>query len=131
MAIAAQLRRWAKALKGDAVTLWFAARHPDTPWYTKALAVLVVAYALSPIDLIPDFIPVLGYLDDVILLPALIWLALRWLPEPVRVDCRARAAAWMAARGARPTSRMGIVLVVVLWLVAGVGLWWVIRPWFG
>jgi len=131
MVIAARLRRWAKALKADAVTLWFAARHPGTPWYTKALALVVVAYALSPIDLIPDFIPVLGYLDDVILLPVLIWLALRGLPETVRTECRARAAAWMADRGARPTSHAGMALVVVVWLLAGVGLWWLIRPWFG
>ena len=83
MLIAARLRTWAKKVKRDGVTLWFAGRHPQTPWFAKALGAFVVAYALSPIDLIPDFIPVLGYLDDAILLPALIWLAIRLIPAPV------------------------------------------------
>ncbi|MEO6663932.1 MAG: YkvA family protein, partial [Rubrivivax sp.] len=81
--ISASIRAWARRLKRDGLTLWFAARHADTPWYAKALAMFVVGYALSPIDLIPDFIPVLGYLDDVLLLPALIWLTIRLLPLPV------------------------------------------------
>ena len=132
MAIAERVRHWAQALKREGVTLWFATRHPGTPWYAKALAVLVVAYALSPIDLIPDFIPVLGYLDDLILLPAMIWLAIRWVPEPVLSECRARAAAWTAARGAQPRSRAGVVLVEVLWFAAGAAAWrWVIGPWLG
>ena len=116
MVIAARLRRWAKALKADAVTLWFAARHPGTPWYTKALAVLVVAYALSPIDLIPDFIPVLGYLDDVILLPVLIWLTVRLLPPAVLDASRIRADEWMRTEGKKPRSRWGLVLVVSAWI---------------
>jgi len=89
-----------------------------------------VAYALSPIDLVPDFIPVLGYLDDVLLLPGLVWLAIRWIPEPVLSECRARAAAWLEARGKRPTSTAGAVLVVLVWLAAGAALWrWAIGPW--
>ena len=75
-------RTWAVRIKRDGLTLWFALRDPRTPWLARALAWLVVAYALSPIDLIPDFIPVLGYLDD-LLLPGLIWLTLRLLPEAV------------------------------------------------
>ncbi len=71
-----KLRCWAQGLKRDSVTLWFAAKSPATPWYAKALGLLVVAYALSPIDLIPDFIPVLGYVDDVLLLPAPLWVRL-------------------------------------------------------
>jgi len=130
MAIAERLKRWAGALRRDGVTLWFAARHPDTPWYVRALALLVVAYALSPVDLIPDFVPVLGYLDDMILLPAMVWLAIRWIPGPVLSECRARATAWIDARGARPISFVGAVLVFVVWLAAGAALWrWVIRPW--
>lgn len=130
MIIADRLRQWARALKRDGLTLWFAARHPGTPRHAKLLAWLVVAYALSPIDLVPDFIPVLGYLDDVILLPAMVWLAVRCVPAPVLSECRARAAAWMEGRGARPKSFMGAVLVVVVWLVAGLALWrWVIGPW--
>ena len=74
MQLSSRLKIWAKSVKRDGVTLWFAARHPQAPWYAKALGVFVVAYALSPIDLIQDFIPVLGYLDDVLLLPGLIRL---------------------------------------------------------
>lgn len=120
-----KLRCWAKRIKRDAVTLWFAGKHPLTPWYAKALGFLVVAYALSPIDLIPDFIPVLGYVDDVLLLPALIWLAVRLLPPQVLDDCRARADAWLQRQGAKPASRVGAVLIVALWIAAGtaLGVW--------
>ena len=83
MNILQHARDWARRIKRDAVTLWFAYRDPRTPILVKALCVFVVAYALSPIDLIPDFIPILGYLDDVILLPGLIWLAVRLLPPAV------------------------------------------------
>lgn len=120
------LRQWARRLRRDALTLWFAARHGATPWYAKALAAFVVAYALSPIDLIPDFIPVLGYVDDVLLLPALIWLALQLLPASVLSECRAQADAWVQARGARPSSRVGAVVIVLLWVLLGLALaaWW-------
>ncbi len=74
------LRQWARRIKRDGITLWFATRHPGTPWTIKLLGLFVVAYALSPIDLIPDFIPILGYLDDVLLLPGLIWLGVCLLP---------------------------------------------------
>ena len=120
----ARLGAWAQTLKRDGITLWFALRHPDTPRHVKWLAAFVVAYALSPIDLIPDFIPVLGLLDDLLLLPGLIWLALRGLPEAVRVACRAQAQAWLAAGAARPRSWRGAVLVVVLWLAAAALVWW-------
>lgn len=79
----AALKSWAKRIKRDGVTIWFAGKHPRTPWYAKALGLFVVAYALSPIDLIPDFIPVLGYVDDLILLPILIWLTVKLLPPPL------------------------------------------------
>ena len=92
------LRRWARQLKRDVLALWFARRHPQTPWHAKALGAFVVAYALSPVDLIPDFIPVLGFVDDVILLPGLIWLTLRLLPPQVLADSRDKAQAWMDAR---------------------------------
>jgi uncharacterized membrane protein YkvA (DUF1232 family) len=119
-------RVWARRIKRDAMTLWFARKHPRTPWHAKALGVFVVAYALSPIDLIPDFIPVLGYLDDVILLPALIWLAVRLLPQDVLDECRAQAEQWMRESRAKPRSRAGAALIVGLWLVLGLVLaWWV------
>lgn len=125
MRLADDLKRWARRIKRDGVTLWFAGQDARTPWYAKALGVLVVAYALSPIDLIPDFIPVLGYVDDVLLLPGLIWLAIRLLPDAVLAECRDRADAWMLAHGAKPSSRIGAAFIVLLWLAAGVagGLW--------
>ncbi|MDH6594587.1 uncharacterized membrane protein YkvA (DUF1232 family) [Variovorax sp. TBS-050B] len=126
MPILQSIRQWASRIKRDAVTLWFACRHPGTPWFAKLLAAFVVAYALSPIDLIPDFIPVLGYLDDVLLLPALIWLNIRLVPADVLSECRAQADQWMKTRGAKPRSIGGAVLVVMLWIAMGVGLWaWV------
>ena len=126
------LRAWARALRHDGVALWFATRHPGVPWIAKALAWGVVAYALSPIDLIPDVIPVLGLLDDVLLLPGLIWLALRCIPAPVLAECRARAADWLARREARPRSLAGAGLVVLVWLAAAAATWhWVLRPGWG
>lgn len=89
-----------------------------TPWYAKALGAFVVAYALSPIDLIPDFIPVLGYVDDVLLLPVLVWLAVKLLPAQVVQDCRRQADAWMQTQGQKPTSRAGVVFVLAMWLMA-------------
>ncbi len=102
------------------MTLWFAAGHPRTPWAAKALSVFVVAYALSPIDLIPDFIPVIGYLDDALLLPALIWLAVRMLPRDVLDDCREKADRWIAENGRRPRSYIGAAAILALWLVLAV-----------
>jgi uncharacterized membrane protein YkvA (DUF1232 family) len=129
MAVGDTLKNWAKRIKRDAVTLWFAGKHPATPWYAKALGVFVVAYALSPIDLIPDFIPVLGYVDDVLLLPALIWLAIRLLPPEVAADCRKQADDWMKTQGAKPSSRAGAAVIVLLWIAAGAVLWiWLVQP---
>jgi len=123
MSIGSDLKRWARRIKRDALTLWFASRHPGTPWHAKALGVLVVAYALSPVDLIPDFIPVLGYVDDVLLLPGLIWLAIRLLPPAVLAECRQQADDWMATRGTRPSSKAGACVIVLLWLAACYGCW--------
>lgn len=109
-------RAWARRIKRDAMTLWFARLHPQTPWYAKAMGGLVLAYALSPIDLIPDFIPVLGYLDDVILLPVLIWLTVRLLPPQVLAESRHQAEQWMAEQGTKPRSRAGAVAIVLVWL---------------
>ncbi len=84
-------KQWARRVKRDVVALWIAARDPQTPWYAKALCVTVAAYALSPIDLIPDFIPVLGYLDDLVLVPIGIILAIRLVPPGIMAKCRADA----------------------------------------
>jgi uncharacterized membrane protein YkvA (DUF1232 family) len=120
------IRAWAQRIKRDSVTLWFAYRHPNTPWAVKGLCVFVVAYALSPIDLIPDFIPVLGYLDDVILLPGLIWLAIRLLPAGVVAESRVKADSWMAEQGKKPTSKAGAALIISIWVLVAYlcWLWW-------
>lgn len=131
MGLAATCRAWAARLKRDALTLWFAARHPRTPWYAKALGAFVVAYALSPIDLIPDFIPVLGFIDDALLLPALIWLAVRLTPPDVLAACRAQAAEWLASSRQSPRSRAGAIVIVALWLAAGWAMLCGISSWRG
>jgi len=129
MNLADSLRHWARRIKRDGIALWFAVKHPETPWYAKALGLFVVAYALSPIDLIPDFIPVLGYLDDVLLLPCLIWLTVWLLPPEVLAECRRQACAWSEANGAKPTSRVGAAVIVLLWLGVGVAAWlWLVQP---
>ena len=125
MSVFDALKSWARRIKRDAVTLWFACRHPATPWVPKALCLFVVGYALSPIDLIPDFIPVLGYLDDVLLLPSLIWLAMRLLPPAVVSESRVQAELWMTERGSKPRSVAGAVVIVVIWVAAAAlaGFW--------
>ncbi len=108
------LRRLARQLKQQTLAVYLCARDPRTPWAVRVLAVAVAAYALSPIDLIPDFIPVLGYLDDLILLPLGIWLIIRLTPTVVWLDCQAAAA----SLGSRPTSWSAAVVIVLLWCVA-------------
>lgn len=111
-----RLRGWARAVKRDLTVLWLAARDPRVPLRAKALAVLALAYALSPIDLIPDLIPVLGQVDDLIFVPLLVWAALRCVPPPLLAELRAQA---LARDGERlPASRAGAVAVVVIWVLA-------------
>jgi uncharacterized membrane protein YkvA (DUF1232 family) len=103
-------------------------RDPRTPIAAKAVAALVVAYAISPIDLIPDFIPILGYLDDLLLLPAGIWLALRLIPQPVMEAARLKAQ----EADERPTSRAAAAVIVLVWFAAAVLLgWWAYGWWVG
>lgn len=122
MSIRDRLTAWARRIKRDGLTLWFAAKSPQTPWYAKALAMFTVAYALSPIDLIPDFIPVLGYLDDALLLPGLIWLTLRLVPANVLSDCRLQADQWLQQGKQKPRSVFGAVVIIALWLACAVAL---------
>ena len=122
-----RLQGWARQLKAETLTLWFCCRHPGTPLAAKIAATLVVAYALSPIDLIPDFIPVLGYLDDLILLPIGIYLTLKLVPQPIIDECRVKALDWIAARRPRPRNYMAALLIVALWLL----LLWSAWRWFG
>ena len=109
-----RVKKWAQALKRDVMTLWCALKHPDTPWYAKAMAAVLTAYALSPIDLIPDFIPVLGLLDEALLIPVALWLFLKLVPADVYA--RNKAIALKAAH--RPISRAGAAAILSIWLVA-------------
>ena len=119
-----RVKRWARAVKRDVHALYLAARDPRVPWHAKAVAIVVAGYALSPIDLIPDFIPVLGYLDDLIIVPFGIWLALRLIPSEIMAEHRETAAA--AER--RPISKAGAAAIVSIWiLLVGVAGWIVYR----
>lgn len=114
----ARLKAWARAVKRDTVALWIAARDARTPVAARVVAALVAAYALSPIDLIPDFIPLLGYLDDAVIVPLGILLTVWLVPEPLMREFRARAA----DRGRLPGSRAAAVAVVAAWAACGVWL---------
>ena len=118
-------KQWARGITRDVVAIWIAAGDPRVPWYAKVVAATVAAYALSPIDLIPDFVPVIGYLDDLIIVPAGILLTVRLIPAGLMDEFRAEAA----RRDARPRSRLGAAFVVVLWLVtmAVIARWLVAR----
>jgi uncharacterized membrane protein YkvA (DUF1232 family) len=113
-----RIKAWAKSLKRDVMTLWFVLRHPHTPWLARALAAILTAYALSPIDLIPDFIPVLGYLDDLIIVPVGIWLLLKIIPEQVLMECRNQADEWFRQDQQKPRSWVGLLIILGLWVGA-------------
>jgi uncharacterized membrane protein YkvA (DUF1232 family) len=106
---------WARAIKRDVIAIWLAARDPRTPWAARILAASVAAYALSPIDLIPDFVPVLGYLDDLLIVPVGIVAVVKLIPPPLLAEFR-QAAGSIALR---PVSRVGLAIVVLVWLLAG------------
>lgn len=120
------MKSWASGVKRDVIALFLAARDPRTPWYAKAMAGLVAAYALSPFDLIPDFIPVVGYLDDLVVVPLGIWLVVRLIPPDLMQEFRADAARMQA----KPISHAGALIVIALWIVAAVLLlrWFWPRP---
>jgi uncharacterized membrane protein YkvA (DUF1232 family) len=119
-----RLKQWAREIKLDVVAIGIAARDPRVPWYVKLLAAAIAAYALSPIDLIPDFVPVLGYVDDLIIVPAGILLTVRLMPPGLMEEFRAEAA----VRAPRPTSRVGAAFVVAVWVSAlAVVAWWMSR----
>ena len=121
------IERWksrARALRVEVMALWLAYRDPRVPWYAKLVAACVVAYALSPIDLIPDPIPILGYVDDLVLVPLGILMARRLIPGPVLAECRERAAGMTV----RPKSLMAAGVIVALWVIVAAGiLGWVAR----
>jgi uncharacterized membrane protein YkvA (DUF1232 family) len=124
MGIGARLKDWARAIKKDVVALYIAARDPRVPWHVKAAAAAIAAYALSPIDLIPDFIPVLGYLDEGIILPIAITLVIRMIPDPLMAEFREEAE----RRSKRPTSRAAAAVIIALWIAAIVLTLWALWP---
>lgn len=125
MSVSSRLRQWARDLKRQTLVVWFAARDPRTPVYLRLLALVIAAYALSPIDLIPDFIPVLGYLDDLIIVPLGLLLILRLLPAEVRADATRQAA----AVAERPTSRLMAALIIATWVLGLLLLLWWASQW--
>ena len=123
MLLLTELKRRARRLKAETFALYLAARHPATPWYAKLLVAGVAAYAFSPIDLIPDFVPILGYVDDLILVPMGIALALKMVPPSVMAECRARAQEAMGH--GKPLSRVAGAVIVMIWVaLAGVCTMW-------
>ena len=121
------MKKWARLVKRDIHAIYLCSRDPRVPWHAKALAIFVAAYALSPIDLIPDFVPVLGYLDDVILVPVGIWLVVRLIPAHVMAEHRELAA----AAHERPVSRTAAAVIVVIWIASAILCGWLIWRYVG
>ena len=118
------LKGWAKRLKRDVVALWIAAHDVRVPWHAKLVSGAVAAYALSPIDLIPDFIPVIGYLDDLIIVPLGISLAIRLVPMDLMQEFRDEAT----RREGRPKSFVGLAAIAIIWIICAGWLIWVFWP---
>jgi uncharacterized membrane protein YkvA (DUF1232 family) len=122
MLVLERVRQWARTLKRDVLALYLAARDPRVPWYAKAVAACVAVYALSPIDLIPDVIPILGYVDDLLIVPLGIWLAIRLIPPSLLEEHRQAA---LSRHQPHPRSRVGASIILGLWgLVGGAIVWW-------
>ena len=120
--MASKLKDWARAIKRDVHAIYLAARDPRVPWYAKALALCVAGYALSPIDLIPDFIPVIGYLDDLVIVPLGILAVVKLIPPEIMAEHRATAA----VASERPISRVAAVVIVLLWIASMALVGWLI-----
>lgn len=118
-----RLKNWARRMKRDALALYLGSRDPRVPWHAKAMAMATAAYAFSPVDLIPDFIPVLGYLDEIFILPLLIWFTVRLIPAEIMTELRAEAD--RRTLEARPRNLAGAVAIVTVWvLVATAVIYW-------
>ena len=115
------MKTWAHRLKQDGHAVYLASRDPRVPWYAKFLALAVAGYALSPIDLIPDFIPIVGYLDDLIIVPLGIWLAVSLIPEEVMTEYRAK----VLEAEQRPISKGGMIAIITLWILGALTLGWI------
>ena len=122
-AMLARIKSWARNLKRDSHAIYLASRDPRVPWYAKALAIAVAAYALSPIDLIPDFIPIIGYLDDLLIVPLGIMLAVKLVPAGLMQEFRDEAA-----RRAKPASKAGLIFMVAVWILAALAPLWLFWP---
>ena len=122
-----RIKGWARRLKRDSHAVYLAARDPRVPWHVKLLALAVAGYALSPIDLIPDFIPVVGYLDDLVIVPLGVWLVLTLVPSDIMVECRAKAN----AAASRPISRGGMAAIILLWMAGALVLGWIVYSRWG
>ncbi len=118
MRVLEKLKQQTKRLKQEIYVLYLAAKDPRTPWYAKLMVAFVVAYAFSPIDLIPDFIPILGYLDDLVLVPLGIMAAIRLVPPDVLAECRAQAHIVMTQ--GKPVNYVAAVVIVCIWLATAV-----------
>jgi uncharacterized membrane protein YkvA (DUF1232 family) len=115
------LKKWARRLKRDVHAIYLAARSPRVPWHAKIVAIAVAGYALSPVDLIPDFIPVLGYVDDLIIVPLGIWLVLSLIPEEVMAEYRAIAD----EAATRPQARLAAMMIIAIWILGTAMLGWI------
>jgi uncharacterized membrane protein YkvA (DUF1232 family) len=115
------MKSWARDLKRNSHAIYFAARDPRTPWYARGLAAAVAAYALSPVDLIPDFIPVIGYADDLIIVPLGLWLVISLIPDELMAEYRTRAD----EAASKPSSMGGMIAIVLLWIAGAVALGWI------
>ena len=121
-----RLKTWAHRMKRDTLALYLARRDPRVPWHAKAMAMVTAAYALSPIDLIPDFIPVLGYLDELIILPLFIYVTIRLIPPDIMVELRAQADQHLSEN--RPRSMTGAVVIILIWLsIVALVVYWLIN----
>ncbi|TPI69938.1 YkvA family protein [Mesorhizobium sp. B2-8-9] len=116
-------KQWARGIQRDVMALWIAARDPRVPWYAKATAGAVAAYALSPVDLIPDFIPIIGYLDDLVIVPVGIMLAVKLVPADLMQEFREEAV-----RREKPVSKAGLAFMIALWVLAALALTWLFWP---
>jgi uncharacterized membrane protein YkvA (DUF1232 family) len=121
-----RLERWARRLKVEIYALYLAYKDPRVPWHARAFAALVVGYAFSPIDLIPDVIPVLGYLDDLLIVPLGIALAIRMIPPPVLAECREEAR----NSKDRPVNKVAAVVVVAIWIALAASALWLVAQTF-
>jgi uncharacterized membrane protein YkvA (DUF1232 family) len=118
-----RLKTWARKMKRETLALYLASRDPRVPWYAKTMAMATAAYAFSPIDFIPDFIPVLGYVDELFVLPLMIYLTVQLVPSDLMVEFRAKADHQL--KTARPRSMTGAVVIVLIWLsIAAMIVYW-------